>query len=305
MSAEAEIQDAVAETAQTPEVTPVSNKPAGYEPVDLDGIPDDKAKAVNDRLNYLYKQAKDGQKSERELRELKNIASQQSALIEELRSNVGQVVNHIRGEQTADMEADLESKMEKAFEAGDIKAYNKAQKDLIAFYAKQNAPQQKQEVRQNLGKPAQNAHELAREAQEAGELTPQDARLMEAWASETDDTGNTIRPWTINNGGPEDPDPDFVKAAMIADQFYRKNPSASLNQVLAHVDTKMGVQKPSGQTVMGGNLTRPTKAAKISLTPKQQEIAVRTKFGSNKGAKSEAEYLEAYRKQLASVKGAK
>lgn len=295
MSAETEIQEAVTEQVQDNSPQEVrEDKPIGYDPVDLTGLPPEKAKEIEDRIGYIYRQAKTNEKSVREYRQL---AADQSALIDELRQNVGQVVGHIQSEKAAEKVSELEAKVQAAFESGDIKAFTKAQTDLIAHYAKQP---QKEEVRQN--QPAQNARQLAQEAQQAGELTPQDAQYMEAWASETDERGEPLRPWTVNPD-PRFPDPDFVKAAMIADQFYQKNPGATIKQVTDFVDQKMGVKRTASQTVMGGNLTMPRKSARVTVTPKQQEIAVRTKFAGP--GKSDAEHIEAYRKQIESTKGGK
>lgn len=288
------------QVAEAPEAQEVS-KPAGYDPVDLSTLPEEVRAPLEDRLKYLYRQVKD---NERNAREFKNIARDQSSVIEELRASVGTVVNHITTKQFADKEAQLEEAMQKAFDEGDQKAYVKAQKDLIKFQTdKSLQAQPKEQVRQNLGTPAQNARQLAQEAEADGEFTPQDTQYMQAWAEETNERGDLIRPWTVNPD-PNDPDPDFVKAAMLADKFYKQNPGASIQQVTAYVDQKMGIAKPQGQSVMGGNLTTPKKSNTLKLTPKQEEIAIRTKYGSNKGAKTNAEYIAAYREQLKSVKGA-
>jgi hypothetical protein len=73
----------------------------------------------------------------------------------------------------------------------------------------------------------------------------------------------------------------------------------SFEDKLDELDKRMGTKKQrSGQnSVMGGNFTPRGKSGKVTLTAKQQEIAVRTKFGGPK-AKSDAEHLEAYRKQI-------
>jgi hypothetical protein len=294
MSAETDIQEAVQD-----QVEPSNDeaKPTGYDPVDLSTLPDEIRKPLEDRINYLYRQTKTNEKA---VREYRSVTADQSKLIDELRQNVGQVVHHIQTEQTSEKEAQLQAEMEKAFSEGDIKAFTKAQTALVSFHAKQNAP--KQEVRQNLGQPAQNARQVAQEAVQDGEISHQDAQYMEAWAAETDERGQSIRPWTVNPD-PNFPDPDFVKAAMLADQFYQKNPGATIQQVTSFVDQKMGVKRNAAQTVMGGNLTTPRKSARVNITPKQQEIAVRTKFGGP--GKSDAEHIEAYRKQIESTKGTK
>lgn len=298
MSAEADIQEAVAETVNTQDNT----KPAGYDPVDLSDLPPEKAKVIEDRIDYIYGQLKN---DKRTLNEYKSLAAQQSDAIAELRSGVGQVVDHLKNEKFTETENALEQKMQEAFEAGDHKAYVKVQKQLIDLKTKQAITAQKpprQEVRQNLGQPAQNATQLANEAVDGGEISPQEAQYIQAWSAETDERGQTLRPWTVNND-PSDPDPDFVKAAMIADRFFKQNPNANINQVLAEVDKKMGVTKSSGQTVMGGNLTTPRKTSTMRLTPQQERIAVKTKYAGPKA--TDAEHIDRYRKQLEEVNKAK
>ncbi len=76
----------------------------------------------------------------------------------------------------------------------------------------------------------------------------------------------------------------------------------TIDQKLAEVDKRMGVSKPAArQNVLAGNLTSARKSPKVSLSPKQEQIAIRTKFGGPK-AKSDAEHLEAYRKQIEATK---
>lgn len=293
-----EVSEAPVETNENTQVVESNDKPAGYNPVDPKTASPDE---IQERLDYLYRQVKT---NSREQNEWKSLAKEQSKLIADLQSGVGMVVNHLKTEKFAETEANLTRQIKDAFEGGDVAAMMEAQSKLTDLKVKQAVAQTpKQEVRQNLGVPAQNAQQLAREAQEAGEMSPQDAQYMTAWAAETDERGNPLRPWS-NNPDPENPDPDFIKAAIVADQILKKNPNMPINQVLAEVDKKMGVSKSSGQTVMGGNLTRPQKSSKVSLTPQQERIAVKTKFGGPK-AKSEADHIEAYRKQIETVRSAK
>jgi hypothetical protein len=80
-----------------------------------------------------------------------------------------------------------------------------------------------------------------------------------------------------------------------------RNPNfqnATMEQKMAEVDRRMGVKKSaSRQTVMGGGLTGNRKTNKLTLSPKQQEIALKT--GSRD--KSDAEKIDWYRKQLEKV----
>lgn len=277
--------------------TQVNEKPAGYHPVDpATASPEE----VQNRIDYLYRQVKD---QGRNLSEYRTIAQQQSQQIDQLMNGVGQVVDHLQTKSIGEQEADINSRMQTAFESGDLKTYMAENKKLIQIeaqkiIAQQNKPQQRNQTQQMAFAGAQ---QIAKQAEQDGTLAPDDAKYVSAWQDETDDAGRPLRPWAKTQD-PNDPDPDFVKMITVAKRVWEKNPHRSAQENLAEVDKLMGVQRRSGgQSVMGGSLTTRGKGAKIVLSPNQERIAVRTKFGANKGAKSDAEYISAYRKQIESV----
>jgi hypothetical protein len=276
------------------------SKPAGYDPVDLSDLPPEKAQQVEERINYLYRQVKDTGKN---IREYRSIAEQQAQLIEDLRNGVGMVVDHLENKTFQENEATLRQKMENAFEAGDLKGYHEAQdklQDLKLQKLTKPQPQKKTETQKQAYAGKVSASSMAQEAVQDGELDPQDATFVSAWQQETNDRGEPLRPWTTT-ADPNDPDPDFVKALVITKKVWDQYPNRSIKENLAEIDKRMGVQtRSSGQTVMGGSLTTQGKNSKITLSAKQQEIAVRTKFAGPK-AKSDADHIAAYRKQLEKV----
>ena len=121
---------------------------------------------------------------------------------------------------------------------------------------------------------------------------------MTAWQEERDARGMPIRPWSQGSH------PDFVVAEAITKSIFTSPQYQHLTtqQKLAEVDKRMGVNRnQGGQTVLGGRLTTPTKGSKITLSEEQKKIAIKTKFGSNKSAKSDTEYIEKYKKQIERV----
>lgn len=290
---------------------PKSDKPPGYYPVDLDDVPEEKAKAIKERYDYFYRQHKEMERKdkarENALREYREIAAEQAKQLDDLRNATGQIVDHLETKTIGETESTIKKEMREAFETGDTEKYIDAQTRLIqletkkANLAKKNAKQpQKTETQRQAYGGYNSADQLAVAAQADGEITPQQLATVNTWQDETDQTGAPLRPWAKNNSDdPEMPDPDFIKANLVALRVFKNHPDRSIEENLMEVDKIMGTKKPAGkQTVMGGGFTTPQKTNKISLTPEMQKLAVRTKFGARDGAKTDAEYIEAYRKQL-------
>lgn len=295
--AEAVIEEQIESTE-----TPVNDdKPAGYHPVDVEDP------AIKDRINYLYKQVKS---SGKDLNQYRSLAAEQARMIEELTANQGAIVNHLQEKTFTDTEVQVKAQYKAAYESGDVNAMMDANDKLAEIKARKIAAEQRPKPRQETRQ--QNAYfdasvsNATSQAVANGEFSQEDASVTNAWASETDERGEALRPWINNStGDPNDPDPDYVKAWVIANKVFNdpKAQSWTINQKLAEVDKRMGIGKSSGkQSVMGGALTGKPKAASISLSPEAEKIAVRTKFGANKGAKSDAEYIAAYRQQMQKAK---
>lgn len=295
MSAEQEISEATNETADNTAPAETqdtggdqdNSKPAGYDPVDVSQLPE----AVQERINYLYSQVKN---NERWKHEYKSIAAEQAAKIEDLMNGVGQVVDHLQAKDLGATEAEINKSMRSAFESGDMDKFLSDQQKLIDLGVKK-------QLNQNKPKPQQKQ---AQPVDEDSRLSKNDERVVDAWQNETDDAGKQLRPWAFNPGGNEDPDPEYVKALLIGDKYARSNPNASINDVLKHIDTKMGIIKTRpGQAVMGGSLQTPGKKSTVKLTPQQERIAIRGKIAGPKA--SDADHLKSYREQLEKFKGAR
>jgi hypothetical protein len=294
------------------------SKPAGYDPVDLSDLPPERQKEISDRLDYMYKQIKGDKReraeAQRALNEYRQVAAQQAQLLSELQGGMGMVVDHLTVKQLNESESNLKAQMQVALDSGDTKTYVDAQARLLEITAQklvkpQNPQRQQTETQRQAyaGQQIYSASQIGSDAMAGGELEIADLKYVEAWQNETDDSGNPLRPWA-SNVDTRNPSPQAQAALREAAAVFT-NPAYSrmtIQQKMAEVDKRMGVQRSSsGQTVMGGSLTNRSKNTKITLSPKQAEIALKTKFGGPK-AKSDADHLEAYRKQVEKLsKGAR
>lgn len=268
----------------TTETTP--SKPAGYAPIDpVTATPEQ----TKERLDYLYSQVKH---SDREKKEMRKILSDQSRVIDELSKGQQIVVNHLTQKSVAESKEQLKASMQEAWKKGDERSYIEAQTKLQELQVQEQFASQKPQPQPN-GHIPNSAAKIAEGAVQTGELSDTDYRTTESWQNEKDESGNLLRSWAF------DSDPAYTNAlyearAVLSNSRYQ---NWTYEQKLAEVDRRMGTTKrTASQAVMGGNLTKPTKSTKIELSPKQREIALKSKY-AGKG-KSEADHLEAFRKQL-------
>lgn len=285
MSEEAEAggQSADTSVAESPaqQSQETSSRPAGYDPVDpVTASPEE----VQQRINYLYRQVREGQK---ETNHYKTMMAQK---IDELVGGLGTVVNHIQDKTFSDTEASLTQQIRTAFESGDVNAMLAAQTKLTDLKVEQkigkHLPQKQQQVQQ----PQYQQYEES-------SLSPQDEAVVSAWQDETDESGTPLRPWAKNRGTEAKPDTQYLAALAEAAAVINSPRFANLSMAekMAEVDRRMGVKSNPRQSVMGGSLTNGRKSAKINLSPEAERIAVRMKFGGP-NAKSDADHISAYLK---------
>lgn len=274
--------------------TTARDKPPGYDPVDLDDLPEDKKRAVSDRFSYLYGQVKG---NERTLNDFRNIAAEQARQIEELTKGFGAVAEHLHTQEFAETEAELLTQMKDAHETGDTAAYIAAQDKLLDLKA-----EKKLQEREKKNAPAPKKDEN-NNTQNQPAITPDESRVLESWQQERDANGELIRPWAFDRSG-NGTDPEYITALQEANVIFNspKYKHLSIEKKLEMMDVRQGVKKStSSQNVMGGGFTTNNRGAKVIMTDKQKEIAIRTKYGGSK-AKTDAEHIEAYRKQIEKVK---
>lgn len=294
-------ENTVDQTETTANVSRETNsKPDGYEPVDLSDLPPEKQKEIENRVNYLYRQVKD---NSRTVHEYRSLAQQQAQAIDDLMNGMGKVVDHLETRTVDENIAILQQKMNDAFEAGDNKAYIDVQSQLLDLKAQKIAAQNKPKVQpqkhqQTNRNPTPN--EIANNALLDGEISDQDIQILDGWQSEIQN-GSSVRPWA-QESHPLYPQAYNEMLLVFTNPVFQ---NLGFDQKLSEIDRRMGVQpRANGQTVMGGRLTSAPKRQKITLSPAAERIAVKTKFGGPK-AKSDAEHIEAYRKQIEQVRSAK
>lgn len=280
------------------ETTDKAEKPLGYYPIDFKTASPEE---IESRFNYVYKQVKDQKRTDQTLRQYREIAEQQAKEIENLTKGFTGVVNHLQDKTLTETESQLKQTMRAAYEAGDTDKYLAAQDKLddLRLEKKLSARNTKE-----APKP-----EVKTQSFDNGPgLPPEDQEVVDAWQDERDDSGKLLRPWAHNNSNNHDK-PDSLYIAALNETFsVLRNPrfeNYTMEQKMAEVDRRMGVKKSSpSQNVMGGGLTGNRKTSKLTLSPEAEKLAVRTKFGGPK-AKSDAEHIEAYRKQLEKSTGAR
>jgi hypothetical protein len=190
--------------------------------------------------------------------------------------------------------------LKQAYEEGNTDAIIAAQDKLAEIKAEkklaENQKKQPKQKPQTQDRMPRSAYEAGQEEVREGNMSQEDLHLLSAWESEKDDGGKLLRPWA--HGGHPDYEAAYMEAAVVFNSG--KFAHLSTEQKLSEVDKRLGLQKrTSQQNVMGGGLTQTRKTNKVALTPKQQEIAIKSRYGG--AGKSDAEHLEAYRKQIEKV----
>lgn len=298
-----EVSESQANIETSPSPSPEPSRPAGYEPVDYNLISDETLREqVKARNDYLYRQIKDQKRTDITLKQYRDIASEQARRIEELTNGFTGVVNHLQEKSTAETEASLKAQMRTAYESGDTGTYLTLQDQLDDLrLEKKLAAKEKKEA-------PRAAPEKIQQFDDGPGLPPEDQSVIDNWQDERDESGSLLRPWAHNRSNDQNkPDPIFEAGlretiSVLGNPIYK---NYTMEQKMAEVDRRMGMKKTTPQqNVMGGNLTSARKSGKLTLSPKQQEIAIKTKFGGPK-AKSDAEHLDAYRQQLEKSKGAR
>lgn len=279
-----------------------NKKPNGFDPVDFKTASPEEIEA---RFNRLYGQVKGNQ---RDLSEYRRLSGEQSQIIQsleqrlqELQGGMGKVVEHLETKTYADTETQLKSQIRYARENGDWDSYDQLQERLVELKAqkilKSQQPKQPPQTEQRLHQ-VRNAAEVADYAVGQGEFTRDDALAVEAWMSEADETGSRVRPWSYADS------PEYQYAFQEARSVFTNPKYAKMTttEKLAEIDRRMGVKtKGFNQPVMGGGLTQPKKTSNVRLSPETEKFVVRTKFGGAK-YKTDAERIEAYKKQLQAYK---
>lgn len=99
-------------------------------------------------------------------------------------------------------------------------------------------------------------------------MSSEDEARLAKWVNEKDSEGNPVRPW-LQEGHPK------YKRAMAAAQAVMADESLTPAQMMAEMDSIMGMQKPSPQAAVltPGQPPRTGKSSKPKATPEQKAAA--------------------------------
>lgn len=237
-------------TTETPAPKPPEAKPrpAGYEPVDFDALnltPEQRA-AIEPRIHYLFGNVQAGKREREELRQWnerlqKDIESQEKR------------IQPLEQAQTEDRTARLAAALRTARDTGDVATEVMLLKEIAKPETKPEKPETKA--------PA-NGFEPLRPS-------------VEAWAQETDDTGNLKRPWLA----PDSPEHILAQGQLVQlTQDWQRSGMEVTPQTLPiflqQLEAKMG-RKPNGhaQTVLSTSQTRPPAKKTGDLTIEEMHHA--------------------------------
>lgn len=241
-------------------------------------------------------------KAEREAAQLREIAQQQYEVIEQLRQGQTQIVNHLQESDFSKAEGALKAQRQEAYNRGDLPAVDEINDKLHDMKLQRRIAELQVKQQPQVQQRGFNAGDAVNNAVQSGAITPSDAEVYRAWANEQDEYGNLKRPWVNEYDGRN-------KAAAIEGKAVFSNPALSnkpFAEKLKEIDRRMGVvnQQAGGSNVLpAGNLTRTAKSNTVKLTPYQEQVAVKTRFAGP--GKTSQDHIEAYRAQVAAIKGSR
>lgn len=291
------VESSSQETTPT-ETSADAAKPNGYQGENFVEFTPEQQK----RINTLTKEISSLKKSGAEVGQWKAVAKEQYDLINELRNGQQQIVNHLQSTNYVEAESQLKSQRKAAYDRGDLDAVDAANDKLADIkIARKTAEMQAKQQPVRQAQPQMPASDPVELAVQQGTMSRADADAYKAWETETDSYGNPIRSWTDARDARNSAAAAEGKA-VFSNPSYVNKPFADK---LKEIDRRMGIaNKQAQQGVMpAGNLTGNAKTSNIKLSPQAENLAVRTKFAGP--GKSNADHIEAYRKQVAEVRGGK
>lgn len=220
------------------------DRPEGWEQIDFNRIPEDYRGVVESRLNRMYRQVKDGQRT------MAQLLNDQKALI----SKVEKL--DARG---ATKEIDeIKAELRQAAEVGD---YGKIA-DLTDKMTSVKS------TLSNRDEPKAPTTKEPEPPDVADLMSAEDEARMRAWAAERDGEGALTRPWV----SPEHPSYRRAKALL---QGFIIEGGMTPAQIMAELDSLMGTRsRPRAQgPVMSGAQPPSSKGKAPKLTAEQVQVA--------------------------------
>lgn len=262
---ENEVQDEVVDIEQQPEEK--------QEP-DIKAIMEEAKRPQTEQKPFDPKKDKVDFSTPEQLARFKTVEAQRNAgdarnrmlmdLLEKQQERLDAIEGKFKQEETAYAEKTLLERLKSANDEGDTDAIAKAVDDLVKFRTDANKIIEKKPQKVNE-KPL--------------ELDP-DYQFVQELASETDDTGQPLRPWLLTEG----PQTEVLvkKAEEIARDLYARNPNdpyivakvfKELDKEMAKQSTKQRPQTRVPDPMQGSNLTQQQGRGGIKLSDKEREIA--------------------------------
>lgn len=244
----------MSENAKPPE-TPVVDKPAeqpaqtaekpkGYDPVDIDGlqISDESKQQIKDRIDYIYKQAKEGKSSVAALKKHNELLDR---TLNEVQSRLGTVETKAIHD-----------------ERGKIK-------EEIKLARMNNDVDRELALTDQLGKLADKPKGEPKPEVKTGYAWETDTTLQN-YVLERDESGSLRRPWTIPTH------PDHQKAAdttmKIYEEAQREGRQVNVDYIFAELDKRMTPKRQSA-TVLPSTGQRPAVTEKTKPSLMEEQVA--------------------------------
>ncbi len=218
------------------ENTEQEDKPAGWQQIDYDRLPEAEAKVVEARVNRLYGQVKQSERLQQQL------AKDNKALFDRLKALEDTTVSRKTDQ--------IKQELKEAAEEGDSERIATLTADLVEATSRPAAEPASSDF-PDADEPAGNGQTDLSE-----HLSAQEEAIVAAWYAQTDEAGQPIRPWVDQNH------PSFNAAATAFMAAWNRPDvkEQGINAVLAEVDRIMGVQKPDQPAQQRQNAAAPVMA---------------------------------------------
>ena len=255
MTTEAKEPEVKAPEAKEPEKPADKPKPEGWEQVEL-------SPEQQKRFNRLYAQMKtqDGA--------LKEMGGMLRKLIDD--------VTDLRGAKAAQELTRLNDEADKAFAEGD---YKKARALMTQAITAELKPAME-------GKP-----EAKKSSDDGAQLSPDQEKVIQRWAAETNEDGSLKRPW-VQQGHPKQKRAAAIAMALFEDPDYAEK---TTDEILSEVDRLMGLEGPkpkATQPAVLGNGATLRKPAQKNPSLTEEEKMVARKMGMTYERYAAAKYGE-------------
>lgn len=269
-------------------------------------LPEDVYNTIDNRFRSLYKQTKAqdryldqlGKDLDKKLSELSASDTKTSKSVEDIKAAVTQLSEKEFSAKRQMEIADIEAKMEQAWQDMDFKTAAKLNTQLQQKIAEPQ-PVETPKIAPEVQK--QEPIETKIEDKQQDEFTSYQTAQLREWMHETDDHGNMVRPWALD-GHP------LNQMALKQTDALMSHPNlqnAPMDQILATVDqvmnsmlnpqqeTKTETKKKEPPEVLTGDSDMRSKKSedKISLTNEQKAVASRI-FPKLSANEAEKKYLK-------------